>query len=348
MDEIAGLLDGPRARGAFLLRCVLDPPYAVRIEDEAPLTLVVITGGATLVRHGAAGGALRAEAGDVVVLRGPLPYTFCSAADVAVQAVIGADQRCRVPHGTRRPPTALGLRTWGHHDDAESRMLVGTYPVGDEIGARLVRSLPEVTVLRPGDLDGGAVLAPLVALLDAEIERDATGQAVVLDRALDLLLATVLRGWFAGPLAPRAARARHDPALGAALRAMDDDPARGWTVASLARTAGLSRAAFARRFAEQVGRTPLAWLTDLRLSLAADLLRGTDLPLATIARRVGYGSPFALSAAFVRERGHRPATLRAAVRAADPPPTSVNPTTTSDGSGGADRLDPSTARRSPR
>ena len=55
----------------------------------------------------------------------------------------------------------------------------------------------------------------------------------------------------------------------------------------------------------------MAWLTDLRLSLAADLLRGTDLTLATVADRVGYGSPFALSAAFRRERGVRPTALRA-------------------------------------
>ncbi len=92
---------------------------------------------------------------------------------------------------------------------------------------------------------------------------------------------------------------------------MEAEPGRGWTVAALARGAGLSRAAFARRFTERVGEAPMAWLTDLRLALAADLLRGTDLTLATIAGRVGYGSPFALSAAFLRERGVRPTALRA-------------------------------------
>jgi AraC-like DNA-binding protein len=116
---------------------------------------------------------------------------------------------------------------------------------------------------------------------------------VVLDRALDLLFATVMRAWFGGPAAPSAGPARRDPALGPALRALEADPGRGWTVAGLARAARLSRPAFARR------------LTDLRLSLAADLLRGTDLTLATIADRVGYASPFALSTAFLRERGRR-------------------------------------------
>ena len=45
MDAVAGLLDGPRARGAFLLRSLLDPPWSIRIADEAPLCLVAVTQG---------------------------------------------------------------------------------------------------------------------------------------------------------------------------------------------------------------------------------------------------------------------------------------------------------------
>ena len=45
MDAIAGLLDGPRARDAFLLRSSMDPPWSLRIQDEAPLTLVAIVRG---------------------------------------------------------------------------------------------------------------------------------------------------------------------------------------------------------------------------------------------------------------------------------------------------------------
>jgi len=40
MDPLAGLLDGPRARGAFLLKSVMTPPWSLRIEDEAPLTVM--------------------------------------------------------------------------------------------------------------------------------------------------------------------------------------------------------------------------------------------------------------------------------------------------------------------
>ncbi|MCW3845578.1 helix-turn-helix domain-containing protein, partial [Micromonospora yasonensis] len=56
---------------------------------------------------------------------------------------------------------------------------------------------------------------------------------------------------------------------------------------------------------------PMAFVTGWRLALAADLLRDTELTLTAVARRVGYGGPFALSAAFKRVRGISPREYRA-------------------------------------
>ncbi|MGH2969712.1 MAG: cupin domain-containing protein, partial [Solirubrobacteraceae bacterium] len=74
MDAVAGLLDGPRARGAFLLRSSMDPPWSLRIQDEAPLTLVaIVRGEAWVVPDG--GEPVRLGRGDVAIVRGPGPYT---------------------------------------------------------------------------------------------------------------------------------------------------------------------------------------------------------------------------------------------------------------------------------
>lgn len=79
----------------------------------------------------------------------------------------------------------------------------------------------------------------------------------------------------------------------------------------LAREVGLSRAAFARRFTGLVGESPMAYLTGWRLDLAADLLLADDdATLTSVARAVGYATPFALSAAFKRVRGVSPAEHR--------------------------------------
>ena len=74
----------------------------------------------------------------------------------------------------------------------------------------------------------------------------------------------------------------------------------------LADEIGVSRATLARRFTDLVGEPPMAFLTSWRLALAADLLREPDSTVGSVAQRVGYGSPFALSTAFKRVRGISP------------------------------------------
>ncbi|SCF46076.1 Helix-turn-helix domain-containing protein [Micromonospora marina] len=123
-------------------------------------------------------------------------------------------------------------------------------------------------------------------LLAAEIVKDDPGQEAVLDRLLDLLLIAALREWFARPgaAAPAWYRAYADPVVGRALRMLHHDPARPWTVASLAAEVGMSRAALARRFTASVGEPPVSYLTGWRLALAADRLSAPGTPSATASR----------------------------------------------------------------
>jgi AraC-like DNA-binding protein len=306
MDALASLLDGARARGAFLLRSILTPPWSLRIQDRAPLTLVsVVRNEAWVVPD--VGDAMRLRPGDVAVIRGPAPYTVADDPATPPRVVIHPGQHCTTPEGeSLSEAMALGLRTWGDALDAPDgsvTMFTGTYQLDGEVSGRLLRALPMLLVL-PAD----AWDSPLLPLLDEELGRDAPGQEALLDRLLDLLLTAVLRAWFSRPEAevPGWYRAHGDPVVGPALRMLHEEPAHPWTVATLAARAGLSRATLARRFTELVGEPPMTYLTGLRLSLAADLLREPDATVAAVARRVGYGSAFALSAAFKRERGISP------------------------------------------
>ena len=85
-----------------------------------------------------------------------------------------------------------------------------------------------------------------------------------------------------------------------------EDPAQVWTVGALASRTRVSRATLARRFADVIGQPPMEFLTQWRLTLAADLLLDPRETVASAARTVGYGSPYALSAAFKRVRGVSP------------------------------------------
>ncbi|MFD9944395.1 AraC family transcriptional regulator [Nonomuraea sp. NPDC059023] len=297
MDQLAALLDGPRARGAFLLRALLDPPWSMRVEDQAPLTVVgVVKGEAWVVPRG--GAPVRISPGEVAIVRGPDEYVVADQPDTTPQIIIGADQHCTTLDGESLYQSMdLGVRTWGNSADGDTTMIVGTYAMETEVGRRLLEALPKLLVLPGG---------PLIGLLGAEMVRDEPGQEAVLDRLLDLLLISTLRSWFADHEAPAWYRAQSDPIVGKAMRMLHNNPAHPWTVASLAAEVGVSRASLARRFTELVGEPPMAFLTDWRLALAADLLREPGATIGSVARKVGYGSPFALSTAFKRVRGVSP------------------------------------------
>ena len=303
MDALTSLLNGPRARGAFLLRTVLDPPWSLRIRDRAPLSLfTMIRGTGWVLRDGDA--PVRFGTGDVVIVRGPEPYTVADDPGTAPQVVVDPGQVCTAPDGTALTwPTALGVRTWGHRPDGSVVLLCGTYQCAGEISGRLLGALPPLLVVPDGPWNRA-----LVPLLNEEIVQDGPGQEVVLDRLLDLLLIAALRAWFSQSevTAPGWYRALDDPVVGPALRTMQDEPTQPWTVAMLAERSGVSRAALARRFTELVGEPPMAFLTGWRLDLAADLLREPNATIGSVARQVGYGSAFALSTAFKRVRGLTP------------------------------------------
>lgn len=308
MDALSGLMDGPRARSAFLLRCVMDPPWSVRIEDRAPLCLMAIGRGQAWVVPDRAD-AVRLGSGDIAIIRGPHPYTVADDPATQPQVVIHPGQRCTGLNGAELAQAMeLGVRTWGNSAEGASMMLIGTYHLDGEVSHRLLRALPALLTL-----PSAAWNSPLIPLLNDEIGKDGPGQEAVLDRLLDLLLIAALRVWFARPEAntPPWYRAYDDPVVGRALGLLHHNPAHPWTVAALAAATGVSRAALARRFTALVGEPPMTFLAGWRLALTADLLRDSDATLGAIARQVGYGSAYALSTAFKRVLGVSPNQHRA-------------------------------------
>src|SRR5829696_4441197 len=164
MDAIAGLLDGPRARGAFLLKLTFDPPWALRIQDEAPIAVISAVRGSTLIiAEGEA--PVRLAPGDVAIARGPRPYVIADDPETPVQIVVDPGQHCRTPDGEDlKLANALGTRTWGNAADGGTVLMTGVYESAGEISGRLLRALPPLIVMR--------VDSPLVPLLADEIVKD--------------------------------------------------------------------------------------------------------------------------------------------------------------------------------
>lgn len=312
MDALVGLLDGPGARDAYLLKAVFDPPWSIRIEDEASLSVIVLLRGTAVFTS--AEGPQPLAAGDVVLARGPTPYTIADRSNTPSDIRILPGQVCVDPVGHLLDQSmTLGVRTWGNSVDGETAMLIGTYEHATEVGARVLSHLPSAVVL--SDLD-----SPLVVLLAWEIASESQGQQAVLDRLLDLVLVTSLRKAFSARTesAPSWYAAQADPVVGRAIKLMHHKPAHHWTVASLADACGVSRATLARRFTELVAEPPMTFLTSWRLALAADLLTDPESTIGSVATKVGYTNAFALSAAFKRQYGVAPTEYRRRAKTAQP------------------------------
>lgn len=312
VDALADLLDGVRARTAAFCHLALEPPWALRIADEAPLALATtLRGSAWIVLDDE---SVLIDVGDIAVVKGPGHYTVADHPDTPPSMIVHTGNELTAVDGTdavalleRSPFASAHGHRLGDIPDGVAVVASGTYQISGDIGGRLLAALPRVVHVPADD-----VIAPVLRLLAAEIDHAQPGQQVVLDRLLDLALIATLRSWFnrSDANAPGWYRAHSDPIIGPALRAMHDQPAWQWTVASIAQHAGASRAAFARRFTDLVGQAPMTYLTQWRLALAADLLRHTDTNVDGIARQVGYANAFALSVAFKRVRGVTPRQYR--------------------------------------
>ncbi|SEG76720.1 AraC-type DNA-binding protein [Actinacidiphila yanglinensis] len=174
----------------------------------------------------------------------------------------------------------------------------------------LIANLPAF-VHMPSRIGTTQTLRDVVNLLGAELESQQPGVTAAIPALLDLLLIYIVRCWYQrADVTDGWAQALRDPGISAALAAIEQHPEHPWTVGTLAREAGSSRAVFARRFHDLIGQPPVAYLTWWRMTAASHLLRETNQPLQVIAAKSGYQNEYAFSRAFKREFDTAPGSYR--------------------------------------
>jgi AraC-like DNA-binding protein len=203
------------------------------------------------------------------------------------------------------------------HGDATTKLsasLLGGYFTFDPINSSmLVDLLPKMAHLRGNDPGIGSVV-PIVELIKREALAKRAGQSLVLTRLIEIMLVEVLRSVQSDLNATGLLAGLHDPQLATAMRGIHTRTAHPWTLATLAREAGMSRSSFAERFARVIGMTPLNYLLHWRLSVAKDMLICGQKTVAETALAVGYESASGFSTAFSRETGQSPKRFIEATR----------------------------------
>jgi AraC-like DNA-binding protein len=303
VDVLTDLLQRSRARGAAFAHSTVHGDWGVGFAAGPRVSVHAIVQGEAHLWADAPEDAARLAPGDIVLVRESQRHQMAHQPGAA----------CIPFHELPLDPT--GRRRVVDGDGPATVFFCGAYDFEGDLCRSTLDALPRTFRLRPGP---GSTLRATMDLLGREMLHDAPGQQALLDRLLDVALVQVLREHFTAEdtSAPAWFRASGDPHVGAALRAMHAEPARQWTVADLAAEAALSRSAFARRFTDQLGVGPLAYLTDWRMALARERLRDSDDRLAAVAQSLGYGSEFAFAAAFKRHHGDAPGRWRTAKRAA--------------------------------
>jgi AraC-like DNA-binding protein len=204
-------------------------------------------------------------------------------------------------------PSETGVRHGETEGYPDFQMLGGTFDIERTNADLLFQLLPERIFIRSVE-DDTSHLARVIDLIMEEYATGRPGREMILVRLLEVMLIKALRWGARGENAmlPGLLAGLRDPTISAALRAMHMQVRNGWTVADLARKAGMSRSAFAARFCGTMGCGPMEYLLRWRMNLAQDALSRNDASLEQVAQDIGYGSASAFSTAFRKRTGCAP------------------------------------------
>ena len=267
----------------------------------------VVSGECLLVRPHLA--ALVLVAGDFVLIRTSTWFTLTSDATAK-------PEESETAFAT---PDMLALRLSGDGDARPVKLQGGRFLFDTANEEMLTGLLPQVVHVRAAD----AAMQRIHTLLDMNATESAEprpGSDFVVARLMELILIELLRSESlrAEQQTPGMLAGLGDAVAAPALRALHANVAHGWTVAELARLAGVSRSAFADRFRQVVGKGPIEYLLDWRMARAKDELRQGVRRTAEIAFLVGFQSASAFSTAFSRKVGCSPKVFAAQKEKAHP------------------------------
>ncbi|MCV9960691.1 AraC family transcriptional regulator [Pararhizobium sp. BT-229] len=207
-------------------------------------------------------------------------------------------------------PSDTDIRHGDPDGEPDFRMLGGSFQLNPVNAPLLVALLPRMIHVRAVDGNTGR-LAGVIDLIMEECAAERPGREMILERLLEVMLMECLRwpGIEKSTLPAGLLAGMQDAALARVLRAMHADIRGGWTVAELAKRAGMSRSAFAARFTAMIGCAPMEYLSRWRMTLAKDALSRGGKSLDRLAEEIGYESASAFSTAFRRRIGCSPGTF---------------------------------------
>jgi AraC-like DNA-binding protein len=201
---------------------------------------------------------------------------------------------------------------------APTTLICGAVRFDHPAARNLVQMLPETILIEATNSPHMDWMQSTLRLMAVEAKELRPGGEAVMTRLADILVVQAIRSWIETDPAARTGwlGALQDRQIGRAISLIHRDPARAWTVASLARELAMSRSAFAARFTELVDEPAMQYLTRWRMHVALNSLKEDGATVAELAHRLGYRSEAAFARAFKRVLGVSPGAVKRAGRPA--------------------------------
>jgi AraC-like DNA-binding protein len=308
-DPLGQALHHLRMSGAFYCRTELTTPWGLTLPPmPGHIWFHVVTSGA-LALEVSDEGSVALQPGDLALVTQGAGHVLRSEPGVTAPGVLELEREEVSDHYEV-------LRHGG--GGALTRLMCGAVRFDHPAARNLVAALPELIRIEALSTPDVERMQATLGLIATETMRPQPGGEAVITRLADVLVIQAIRAWIETD--PKAETgwlgALRDPQIGRALALVHADPARAWTVASLAGEVAMSRSAFAARFTELVGEPAMQYLTNLRMQAAVNALSDDGATVAELADRLGYRSQAAFARAFKRVVGVAPGQVKR--RAADP------------------------------
>jgi len=309
VDPLGEALHSLRMSGTFYARSELTAPWGIELPAmPGCLMFHVVTDGKCWVES-ALGGRQQLRAGDFALIPHGRGHLLMSSPKAPIQNIFDLPREMISPR--------YEIIKFGGGGN-ETRLICGAVRVKDPAASGLIEALPEM-ILMPTDTPENDWLVGMIRLMMAEAREMRPGGDTVITRVSDILVVQAIRHWLEhDPLAKTGwLGALQDSQIGRTIALIHRHPTRPWSVRELAEEVGMSRSAFAARFTELVGETPMRYVRQWRFRTAMNWLRDSDLPLAEMGDQLGYQSEAAFNRAFKSFTGQTPGAMRREARRAN-------------------------------
>ena len=307
MDLLSDILVHLKLKGTLYFRTSFTSPWSVRVpayKDVARFHYV--HQGRCLVRIEGVGAPVPIEQGDLIIITRGAVHTLYSEQDNE-HPVAELDQVIEQSGFTGQGTLVYGEFGSNH----ETQLVCGHFAFDEHSTHPIMEALPPCIHIRDYGHSSGSWLENTLRVIGAEAGRQNLGSDLISLKLSEIVFTQVLRSYLETEGSTNPALAGYtDKRITRALKAIHNEPQHGWTLDTLASTAGMSRTSFATTFTRYLSISPLAYLTQWRMELARQQLLDTTEPLIHIAANAGYQSEAAFSRVFKKHYEVAPATYR--------------------------------------